>query len=249
VFLYLERDTPLHTLNPVTKIIGLVLLLILPLSTTHPLGLLPSLAFVLFLLYLAKAFRNLRRMWWFVLLLGAVSIVLWSFFRQGQTILFRLGFLSVSRESVLYGLGMGIRLNVMLISGLVFLSCTKVEEFTLGLRKLGLPFSMSFALSLAFRLVPLFFTTASTVLQAQRARGLDLKRGSVIQRVKKYVPLLIPIFVYAVRNTDQLAMALESRGFGARRERTYYIEYQMKKIDLAVLLFLGAADVISFWLL
>lgn len=248
MFLYLDKDTPLHRLNPATKIIGLVLLFILPLCFTHPLHLLPCLGFVLLLTYIAKSFRNLRRMWFLILLLAVLSTVLWSFFRKGESTLFRLGFLSVSWESVLYGTGMGIRLNTMLISGLIFLSCTKVEEFTLGLRKMGLPFSVSFALSLAFRLVPLFFSTASTVVQAQRSRGLDLEGGNIFRRMRKYVPLLIPIFVYAIRNTDLLAMALESKGFGANRERTYYLQFKMRWIDYTALISLGLVDIGCLWL-
>jgi energy-coupling factor transport system permease protein len=59
-----------------------------------------------------------------------------------------------------------------------------------------------------------------TVAEAQRSRGLDTESGGPLARLRTYVPLLVPIFLHTLRNTDQLAKALESRGFGARRERT-----------------------------
>jgi len=135
----------------------------------------------------------------------------------------------------------------MLISGLVFLSCTRVEEFTAGLRKLGVPFAVSFALSLAFRLVPLFFSTTATVIEAQKSRGLDLESGNILTKLRKYLPLLVPIFVYAIRDTDMLSMALESKGFHPKGERTYYLEPVMRRADWAVLLLLAAMNLFCLW--
>ncbi len=235
MYLYVRENTILHNLNPITKIIGLILLFAIPLYFTHPLQLAAALCLVLVLTLWARAIPNLRRMWLFFVMLGLFSALLWSVFhKEGEAIL-SWGPLSVSRESILYGLGMAMRLNTTLISGLVFLSCTRIEEFTMGLNKMGLPFSMSFALSLSFRLVPLFFSTASTIAQAQKARGLDMESGGIIRRIRKYIPLLIPVFIYGIRNVDLLAMAVESKGFGATRERSYYLEFRMQFKDYAAL--------------
>jgi energy-coupling factor transport system permease protein len=125
---------------------------------------------------------------------------------------------------------------------MIFLSCTRIEEFTAGLNKLGMPFSMSFALSLAFRLVPTFAATTSTVIQAQKSRGLDLESGWILSRIKKHVPLLIPIFIYAIRNADLLAMALESKSFGLRKDRTYYQEFKVGHADYIAIAFLVILD-------
>ncbi len=133
---------------------------------------------------------------------------------------------------------MGLRLDIMLICGMIFLSCTRIEEFTTGLNKLGMPFAMSFALSLAFRLVPTFAATTTTVIQAQKSRGLDLESGWILTRIKRHVPLLIPIFIYAIRNADLLAMALESKSFGLRRKRTYYQRFDVTAADYTAIAFL-----------
>jgi energy-coupling factor transport system permease protein len=69
-------------------------------------------------------------------------------------------------------------------------------------------------------MVPTIIGTAVTVTEAQRSRGLDTESGGPLARLRTYTPLLVPIFLHTLRNTDQLAKALESRGFGARRERT-----------------------------
>ena len=143
---------------------------------------------------------------------------------------------------------MGFRLEAMLISGMIFVSSTKVEEYAYGLRVIGLPFAVSFALSLAFRLVPLFFSRIGTVVQAQQSRGLDLKNGNLFQRARKYVPLLVPIFVYAIRDTDLLSMALESKGFGMKGERTEFLSFPFLWRDYTILIALLIFNLAS-WLI
>lgn len=226
IYLYLDRETFFHRLNPITKILSLLLLFVSAMAFTHPLYLIFLFLMVLLVLSRADALANIRRVWVIMVSIAIFSTLLWTFFYHGETY----------RESFFYGLGMGIRLNSMLLAGVVFLSCTRIEDFTAGLHKMGLPFPISFALSLAFRLVPRFVLTGLTVIQAQKARGLDLESGNLFQRLRKHIPLLIPILISALRNVDLLAMALESRGFGAGGKRTYFTEYRYRKADWGALI-------------
>lgn len=235
IYLYLDRGTLLHKLHPVTKIVGLILIFSAAMISSHPLYLLPLLALVLMAAVLSESLQNLKRVWPVILFLALFPPLFWTLFlRRGEDLLARLGPLPIYEESLLYGIGMGLRLNTMLICGVVFLSCTRIEEFTAGLNKLGLPFPICFALSLAFRLLPLFIATASTVVQAQKARGLDLERGGPIERIRKHMPLIVPVFIAGVRRADLLAMALESRGFGFAKRRSYYLDFKSGPVDYAV---------------
>ncbi len=248
MLLYLDGGTFVHRLNPIVKILGLLFLFTIPLYFSDPTELLPIMLLFVVIAALSKSLPNLRKMLGFMVILAIFTTVLWSLFRKEGDPFFKIGFLSASPDSVLYGLGMGIRLDSMLISGLVFLSSTRVEEFTAGLRKLGVPFAVSFALSLAFRLVPLFFSTTATVIEAQKSRGLDLESGNIFARLRKYVPLLVPIFVYAIRDTDMLSMALESKGFHPKRERTYYLEPVMRWADWMTLFLLALTNLFFLWI-
>ena len=192
--LYIPSDSLLHRLHPSTKIVGLAMLLILTVAFQSPWYQLAILSGVLLLAKTAGAFRNLRRILPLMITVLVFSAVSWSLFRRVGEPFWAFGPFTLSLESIRFGFAMGLRLEAMLVSGMIFVSCTKVEEFAYGLRTIGLPFAVSFALSLAFRLVPLFFTRIGTVVQAQQARGLDLKSGNVLQRARKYVPLLVPIF-------------------------------------------------------
>jgi energy-coupling factor transport system permease protein len=124
----------------------------------------------------------------------------------------------------------------MIVAGMIFLSTTRNEEIATGLVKLGIPYRFAFAVSTALRLVPTIAATGSTIGQAQRSRGLDLESGNIIQRVRKNTPLLIPVFVSTIRSTNVFSMALESKGFGAARERTYFLRLAMGRRDAVVLL-------------
>jgi len=220
-----ERESALHRLHPVTKIALLGMSFASALILEHPLFLA-----ALALIYAVAGVRagvlaGVRRVWWLLLLVAVASLLIWSFAYHGQTALAVLGPLRVTREGVLYGAGMGLRLVLMAFCGLIFLAATRVEDFNYGLTRLGLPFAVSFALSLSFRLVPLFAETVRTIQDAQRARGLD-PAGSLAARARSYVPLFIPVFATALRRTDQLAIALESKGFGLGVKRGSLREYE-----------------------
>jgi energy-coupling factor transport system permease protein len=240
--LYLERRSPLHRLDPRMKLAGLVAVFAICLAFTHPAFVAAAAGCVLLLAAVARALPNLWRMRLLLFLLGLFATLLWSLFARGQTPLLPGWRLPVTRESALFGLGMGLRLSTMAAAGLLFLSITRVEEFALALQRLGVPFVMTFALSTAFRLVPTLLSSAGAVIEAQRSRGLDLESGSALSRLVRHLPLLVPVTVSAIRTIDLMAMALESRGFRAQPRRTSLVHLRLRRGDwLALVLLLALA--------
>lgn len=231
-FLYLDRDTWVHRLDPRTKMLLLFGSFVLAFLFVNPLYGLAVLALVVLFGALARSLANLRRVRFILLMIGLVTIVLWSIFAEGETPLV----LFVEWEAVLYGLGVALRIGATIVAGMIFLSTTRNEEIATGLVRLGLPYRFAFAVSTALRLVPTIAATGSTISQAQRSRGLDLESGNLFQRVRKNTPLLIPVFVSTIRSTNVFSMALESKGFGASPKRTYYLNPTMGRNDWIVLL-------------
>lgn len=237
IFLYLDKDTAIHRLDPRTKILISVILFVICLCFNHPLYMGSISLGILIIALWAKAMTNFRRLRYVLMLLMVFSSLLWPFFIQGPTRWWSLGPLTLSRESVLYGLAMGLRLATFVAVGLIFLSTTRNEELTGGLILLGLPYPVAFALSTALRLVPTFAGAGATIIQAQISRGLDLETGSIFQRLGKFIPQAVPLFIYAVHHTNTLAMALESKGFDPKVKRSFYYRPKMKPADYGVLLF------------
>ena len=133
---------------------------------------------------------------------------------------------------------------------MLFLSTTKIEEFTYGLQRMRVPYRVSFAISLSFRLVPLFIDSARHHRRRAAAAWLRFQPGRPLERVRRYVPVVIPVFMGALRKANNMAMALEARGFGFSHEPTTFIEYPVTAADIiafAFLIGLGASYFMLYW--
>jgi energy-coupling factor transport system permease protein len=231
--IYLDRDTFIHRLDARTKIILFLLTFVAVLMFQDPVWMLP-LAFLVFIqLAVSGSFKNMYRIRIILIVLTISSLVLWNLFSQGQTTLF--WFIEV--ESLKYSIARTMLMILMISDGLILISTTRNEELVLGMIRLGLPYRVGFAISTSLRLVPTIDSSIMTISQAQRSRGLDLDSGNILQRVRKFIPLLIPVFISTIRSTNIFAMALESKGFGARENRTFYLELKMHAADYVLLVF------------
>ena len=235
-FLYLDRDTFVHRLDPRTKMFLLVGAFVLAFLFLNPLYGLVVLALVVAFGALARSLVNLKRIRFILVMIGLVTVVMWSVFSQGETPLF----LFVEWEALLYGIAVALRIDITVVAGMIFLSVARNEEIATGLARLGIPYRFAFAVSTALRLVPTIAATGSTIGQAQRSRGLDLESGNVLERIRNYVPLLVPVFISTIRSTNVFSMALESKGFGAGSKRTFFLRISFGWRD-AVALALFAA--------
>jgi len=159
-----------------------------------------------------------------------------------------LSVVGVTWEGCLFGLGMGLRLLIMVWGGVWLLSTTTIEELTQASQRLGLSSRVGFAFSLAFRWVGILLGAGVGVIQAQRSRGLDISSGTVIERIRKYVPLVVPLIGHALRQTNLLAMALESKGFHPTAQRSFHVTGKLKSPDYAVLIFITLLLGMSAWM-
>ena len=231
-------------LDPRTKFIVLVasfatLLLTWDLSLLLTFGLL-----ILLYGYGTGGLRLVARYWWVLVIITTFTVAIWSVYLEGETILFWV----VSEESVRYGLVTAVKLDLMICSSVFYFSRLTPDEMAAGFTRMGIPFSVAFSFSYAMRLFPLILTDAREIARIQQSRGLDLKIGTPLERFRKYVPLLTPIFLTTIRNTNHLAMALESRGFGKDRARDGYLMLRMRKTDW-VLVGISVALLAAFILL
>jgi energy-coupling factor transport system permease protein len=111
------------------------------------------------------------------------------------------------------------------------------------LTRVGVPYKLGFTMTLAFRLVPVFLDAAVTVVQAQRCRGFNFDEGNLLRRMQRYVPVIVPVFMGALRRADGMAMALEARGFQSSGPRTTFEQFPFRRSDT---LALGIAIAVAF---
>jgi energy-coupling factor transport system permease protein len=239
----------MHRLDPRTKLGLLLVSFIMVLLPQRPEVVAVATLLVLGHLSLARAWRLLWPVRWLLFALALFSLGLWSWMAQGPTpLVWR-----ISRESLAFGAANFLKLGTMMVAGLILLATTPVEELFLGLVKLRLPYPGAFAFALALRWVPEVFATAVRVREAQEVRGLAWEgggrggRGGVLTRLRRYLPLLVPIFLLTLRRSQAMSWALEARGFQRSRVRTYFLEIHPTARDWLVLAL--AALFLSFFIL
>jgi len=131
---------------------------------------------------------------------------------------------------------MTLRFVVLISSFSVFFLTTSPDHLGLALQQSHIPYEFCFAFTTAVRFVPVLADEAQTIMDAQKARGLELERGNLFKRVKNYIPILIPLIVNAIRRSLELAESMESRAWGANKKRTNLYELKLKKADYMLVL-------------
>ncbi len=246
--LYSDRDTFMHRLDPRAKLLAVVTISALAFILSEIWSLLLLLAFILLLMALTgssfrKAFFALK----FVIRFMVLITVLWPLFdRSGTPVLFSIGPLDITEPAVWRGLTSAVRVGCFATVWYILMFTTSQRDLVRGLTKLGLRFDYGLALAISFRFIPTFGLTIESIKDAQRARALELDRGSLWRRSKNYVTVLVPTVVTALRTAHMLSLTLQSRAYGAVRDRTYLREVRMGRRDyiaaaVALLVFLVPA--------
>ena len=131
---------------------------------------------------------------------------------------------------------MTLRFVVLIASFSVFFLTTSPDRLGLALQQSHVPYEFCFAFTTAVRFVPVLADEAQTIMDAQKARGLELERGNLLKRVRNYIPILIPLIVNAIRRSLELAETMESRAWGASEKRTNLYKLKLKSADFVLVL-------------
>jgi energy-coupling factor transport system permease protein len=130
---------------------------------------------------------------------------------------------------------MTLRFVVLVESFSVFFLTTSPDHLGLALEQTRMPYEFAFAFTTAVRFVPVLAEEAQTIMDAQKARGLELEKGGFLKRIRNYVPVLIPLIVSAIRRSLELAEAMESRAWGATKKRTNLYALKLHRGDFALM--------------
>ena len=134
-----------------------------------------------------------------------------------------------------YAFAMTLRFVVLVESFSVFFLTTSPDHLGLALEQTHIPYEFCFAFTTAVRFVPVLAEEAQTIMDAQKARGLELESGNFLKRIRNYIPILIPLIVSAIRRSLELAEAMESRAWGATKNRTNLYVLRMHRGDLVLI--------------
>jgi len=142
---------------------------------------------------------------------------------------------AVTAISLENAVAMTLRFIVLVESFSIFFLTTSPDHFGLALEQTRIPYEFTFAFTTAVRFVPVLAEEAQTIMDAQKARGLELERGNFLRKIRNYIPVLIPLIVSAIRRSLELAEAMESRAWGATKKRTNLYVLKMHRGDFALI--------------
>jgi energy-coupling factor transport system permease protein len=173
-----------------------------------------------------------------LLMFIAFTAVLNLFMTDG-TVIWRVWFLTVTREGVAYAVAMLLRI-VFLVLGTSLLTYTTspialtdgIERLLKPFGKMGLPtHELAMMMSIALRFIPTLLEETDKIMKAQTARGADFQSGNLLKRAKALLPLLVPLFISAFRRADELATAMECRCYRGGNNRTRLNASKIGRID------------------
>lgn len=230
-FKFKQKATLLHRMDPRPKFLIALTIFFLSLIFVNVMVLLALFLSQLPLVCISKSMRR-----WLSSMKGGAFLAAMIFF---------MNFLTGS--TLVFSATMTLRFLVLVSAFSMFFMATSPDDLGLALEKARMPYTLSFTFTTAVRLVPTIALEAQTIVDAQRSRGLELERGNLIQRVRKYIPILIPLIISAIRRSTELAEALESRAFGAVKNRQPLATLEMKPIDWATTIITAAVIVIGVY--
>jgi energy-coupling factor transport system permease protein len=220
--LYEARPSAFHRLHPLTKLTISFGVIVLALGVN--VDWVPLLLYVVVLVPLsimAQVGRSFVATSLKLLLPFAISLFLIQslFFPEGTTILARLGPLSVKAEGVRFAFASTVR--ILLLSGALLLTLLTTHPGALmtALTQRGMPPALAYVIVTTLQIVPQMRQRASTIIDAQRSRGLETQ-GSVVRRARALVPLLGPLVLGALVDVEERSLALEARAFSATGTKT-----------------------------
>lgn len=229
--LYVPGRSWLHRCDPRVKLWMTLAGLLLAFRWTHPLTQALYVLGLVFTLRLAGiSWSRLRWLWIQMRLLVLLMVLLQPFFAPSGPALLELGPLTLTLGGLANGLHLALRVLAMayLTGGLLFTSDQRalVRAFV----RLGMPYTWGLTLSLTLRFLPAIGGLATTVREAQAARGW-VAEGHFIRRARDYLPVLIAIVIGALRLSEQLTLALAARGLEYAGQRTTWRELHMRPAD------------------
>jgi len=235
---YIAANSPIHRLDPRLKMVTATAVMVLPFIAPSTASQVVLAAFVLTVSLLSLVpkrplLRTLQTVFW----IGCFMFVYQAFTTPGEPVI-HWRQVTATWAGLSSGASQVYRLCLLVITAALLTYTTSPSQLTHGLESLLSPLSqiglpvreLALVMTIALRFVPTMALEISKIQKAQRIRGID-PAGNPVKRLQSWVPMFVPIFVSAFRRADQLALAMEARGFRSARQRTRLNQLHISRSD------------------
>lgn len=253
---YLPLNSVVHKMDPRSKILAMLLMMVaifIP-AGFYGYGLIFACLVIMVMLakldwqFIVKAMKPMLFMLVFLLVINILVI------KTGIPLV-TLGTFTIYSGALSQTLYIVIRLMLMVIITTLLTATTKPLDLTLGIetllspfKRIGLPaHEIAMMISIALRFIPTLIEETQRIIKAQTSRGVDLDEGSLKEKIMAILSLIVPLFVSAFQKAEDLANAMEARGYAPGAKRTRYKNLQWQLCDSVLIAFCVVTIVIEIY--
>lgn len=237
---FFPGHSPIHRMDPRVKIVLTIAFIVTLFLASGPVSYAIVGVFLAVIIGISgispkMVVRGLRPILFIVIFTAVLNL----FYTPGEYI-WQWGVLHISKEGIKVAILMVLRLMLLIIATSMLTYTTSPIQLTDGLERLLSPLKklhapvheLSMMMSIALRFIPTLIEETEKIISAQKARGADFESGSIIQRAKAMVPILVPLFISAFRRADELATAMECRLYRGDVGRTRMKQLKIARVDV-----------------
>lgn len=238
---YYKADSVLHKLDARVKLLGTLLFVITLFFPKSLLSLGIATVFLAFTVKLSKVpfsmmIRGVKPLFVIICFSAIINMI-----SVGGEVLIKLGPVSITKQGLWMAFYLVIRLVYLVIGSSVMTFTTTPNQLTDGLekgfrflKKVHIPVhEIAMMMSIALRFIPILTEELDKIMKAQMSRGVDFESGNILERGKKLIPVLVPLFIAAIRRASDLAMAMDARCYNGGEGKTRLHPLVYKKQDYA----------------
>jgi len=254
---FIPGQSFIHKLDPRSKLSFVLFFVIAVFLANNVLTYGTLLVFTLFVIFVSRIrlyflLNGLKP----ILFLIIFTFLMHIFFTREGAVILDWGFIKIYEEGLKQGIFISVRFLVLVLITSILTLTTSPISITDGMEDLLNPFKrfklpvheLALMMSISLRFIPTLMDETDKILKAQLARGSDISTGSIQQRVKAVIPLLVPLFVSAFKRAEDLAIAMEVRGYRGGEGRTRYRQLSWDWRDTVAMVVLALLIGSLYWL-
>lgn len=237
---FFPGESAVHRIDPRVKIVLVMAMIITLFLGAGPASYGLFIVFLLSVVRISKiplkmVVRGLRPILFIVIFTAVLNL----FYTPGDVYILQWGFLRISTAGVKTAILMVLRIMLLIVGTSMLTYTTSPIQLTDGLESLLSPLKklhapvheLAMMMSIALRFIPTLIEETDKIMAAQKARGADFESGSIVQRARALVPILVPLFISAFRRADELATAMECRLYRGDVGRTRMRQLAITRVD------------------
>lgn len=240
-----HREKIIDKLDPRTKLVWYALMLYFSLSseTVIQLGIV-LLVGITASLILTGTLKQYKVIVMIMLLLGLQMLILQLLFCREGVLIHQWGIIKIYSQAIPLAIIGTLKGTIIVFASMQFFSSASPMDFTLMLMKFKIPYRFAMLVGLCVRFIPLMKDEYKSIIESQSTRGLKME--SVWDSIKCLIPTFLPFLYRAVRRSTETALAMELKGYGRNKNRTFSADLAIKNYDFALIIGMLLVIILSF---